>query len=324
MERFDVVIIGGGAAGMSAAQYAARAGLNAVVVERGATGGQCNLISDLENYPGFPTPITGEEFTERFQSQARAFGARFEYGEVSRILPHGRRYLIEMEDRRWEATTVIVATGAIHRTLGVAGEGAFTGRGVSYCATCDGPMFAGKRILVVGGGDAACDEATFLAKLTDRVVMVHRRDHFRAQAALARRVLDAPSITVRFNTEIDEIIGGPGEFGIDVVREVRLRDNRADTVSVEPFDAVFVFIGSTPQTDLVPFVTRDESGYVVTNERMESSSPGLYAVGDVRVTPFRQLVVAAADGAIAAHAAAQRIDTLAAEESQAVSGVAGS
>lgn len=310
MREYDVVIIGAGAAGLSAAQYAARANLRTLVVDRSGTGGQCNLISELENYPGFPQIVSGEEFTDRFEAQARQFGAEFAEEEVFKITPVGDQYVVSTEDGEISAATVILATGASHRHLGVPGEEELSGRGVSYCATCDGPMFEGKPMIVVGGGDAACDEATFLSKLTDRVIMVHRRDRFRAQASLAERVMNNPKIEVRFNTELQEILSGPNDFGIDAVRAVRLVDTTTDETTTEEVAAVFVFIGSVPQTELVPFVERDETGYVVTSDHMESSSPGLYAVGDVRVTPFRQLVVAASDGAIAAHAATHRIDTL--------------
>jgi thioredoxin reductase (NADPH) len=311
MRDYDVVIIGAGAAGLSAAQYAARANLRTILLERSATGGQCNLISDLENYPGMPEVVTGEEFTERFEAQARRFGAEIAVEEVESVTPQGSRYLIVTDEGEITASTVILATGAAHRHLGIPGEETFSGRGVSYCATCDGPMFSGKPMLVVGGGDAACDEAGFLSKLTDRVILVHRRDRFRAQGSLAQRVLNNPSIEVRFNTEVDEILGSSNEYGIEAVSSVRLRNNVTGEVTTENVAAVFVFVGSTPQTELVPFVEKDEAGYVITNDEMESTSPGLYAVGDVRTTPFRQLVVAASDGAIAAHAASHRIDQLA-------------
>lgn len=310
MREYDVVIIGAGAAGLSAAQYAARANLRTLIIDRAGSGGQCNLISELENYPGFPELITGEEFTERFEAQARQFGAEFAVEEVLSITPVDQQYHVTTDAGEIAAATVILATGASHRHLGVPGEEALSGRGVSYCATCDGPMFAGKPMLVVGGGDAACDEATFLSKLTDRVIMIHRRDRFRAQASLAERVLNNPKIDVRFNTELQEILGAPNDFGIEAVSAVHLKDNVSGAITTEKVAAVFVFIGSDPQTELVPFVDRDETGYVVTTDQMESSSPGLYAVGDVRVTPFRQLVVAASDGAIAAHAATHRLDTL--------------
>jgi thioredoxin reductase (NADPH) len=205
---------------------------------------------------------------------------------------------------------VILATGAKHRELGVDGERELGGRGVSYCATCDGPFFKNKKMLVVGGGDAACDEAQFLAKLTDKVVMVHRRDRFRAQKALAARVQGNPNIEVRFNTVVREIVGKPSPFGIDTVGAVRLADLESGGEYEEEFDAVFVFIGSIPQTNLVPELEKDEGGYIKTDETMQTAVSGLYAVGDVRATTFRQLVVAAGEGAVAAHAAAHYIDSL--------------
>lgn len=312
MRRYDVVIIGGGAAGLTAAQYAARANMKTILLEKSAPGGQCNLINDLENYPGFPEKIGGDEFSERFETQARNFGAEIAVEEVESITPNaeGTEYRVVTDEGEIVAPNVILATGAEHRHLGVPGEETFSGRGVSYCATCDGPMFAGKPMLVVGGGDAACDEAMFLSNLTDRVILIHRRDRFRAQASLAQRVMENPNIEVRLNTVLDEITGGENELGIEAVSHVRLRNVESGDTVEESVGAVFIFIGSDPSTELVPFVKRDEEGYVVTNELMESTSPGLYAVGDVRTTPFRQLVVAAADGAIAAHAASKRLDEL--------------
>lgn len=311
MRHYDVVIIGGGAAGLTAAQYAARANMKTIVLERSAPGGQCNLINDLENYPGFPDPIGGDEFSERFETQARGFGAELETEDVEEIVPlSDGGYRIVTDEGEIETPNVILATGATHRHLGVPGEEELSGRGVSYCATCDGPMFQGQPMLVVGGGDAACDEAMFLTKLTDTVILIHRRDRFRAQASLAQRVLDNPKIDVRLNTVLDEITAGENEYGIEAVNGARIRDVATGDVTDIDVGAVFIFIGSDPTTELVPFVERDAEGYVVTNELMESSSPGLFAVGDVRTTPFRQLVVAAADGAIAAHAASKRLDDL--------------
>ena len=186
------------------------------------------------------------------------------------------------------------------------GEEEFSGKGVSYCATCDGPFFKGKRILVVGGGDAACDEATYLSHLADSILMIHRRDRFRAQKAVGARVLANPKITVRFNTELLRIEGEK------VVRKVSLVNNLTGRECEEELAAVFVFIGSDPQTQLVKGMnlTLDEAGYIETNQRMETPVPGLYAVGDVRASPFRQLVVAAGEGGVAAHAAGQYIDEM--------------
>jgi thioredoxin reductase (NADPH) len=301
---YDVLIIGGGAAGLTAAQYAARANLNVAVVEEMAPGGQCLIIADLENYPGFPEPISGIEFSERFEKQARNFGANFITATVNGVEKKEKHFTVTTSKGEITSLTVIVATGAKHRHLGIPGEKEFSGRGVSYCATCDGPFFRNKKILVVGGGDAACDEAMYLSKLTDQVIMVHRRDRFRAQKSLAQRVEANSNIEIRFNTELKEIKGSMK------VEKVELFNKLSEKSTEEEMDAVFIFVGSDPQTALLPEVAKDEAGYVICNHCMETDIPGLYAVGDVRNTPFRQLVVAASDGAIATHCASQYIDEL--------------
>ena len=302
----DVIIIGAGAAGLTAAQYTARANLNTLLLEELAPGGQCLIIDNLENYPGFPDPLPGIELSQKFEEQARNFGAEILTSSVQSVSKKGKLFTVDTDNGPLTTPAVIVATGAKHKKLGIPGEEEFAGRGVSYCATCDGPFFKGKRMLVAGGGDAACDEAMFLAKLTDQVIMVHRRDRFRAQPALAERTLNNPNIEVRWNTEA-KVIRGEGK-----VQEVVLWRNDNEQNYTEKVEAVFVFIGSIPQTQIVKDVNAemDEAGYIVTNQRMETSVPGLYAVGDVRATPFRQLVVAAGEGAIAAHAASQYIDEL--------------
>ncbi len=298
----DLVIIGGGAAGLSAAQYGSRANLSVVVFEEMASGGQALLIDSLENYPGYSTPRSGFEFAQDMEAQARKFGADIRQDSVSSIKKDNGYFTIETSSGPLTAMAVVIATGAKHRTLDVPGEAEFSGRGVSYCATCDGPFFKGKKMLVVGGGDAACDEARFLAKLSDKIVMVHRRDRFRAQPAIAQRVLDDKNIEVRFNHVVAEIKGDKK------VSSVLLERTDTGEQYEEDFDAVFVFVGSIPQTQLVPDVEKDETGSIVTDQRMESSLKGLFAAGDVRATPFRQVVVAAGEGAVAAHCAAQYID----------------
>lgn len=302
----DIIIVGAGAAGLTAAQYAARANLNTLLLEELAPGGQCLIIDNLENYPGFPDPLPGIELSQKFEEQARNFGAEIQTSSVQSVSKRGKLFTVDTDNGPLTTPTVIVATGAKHKKLGIPGEEEFSGRGVSYCATCDGPFFKGKRMLVAGGGDAACDEAMFLAKLTDQVIMVHRRDRFRAQRALAERTLNNPNIEVRWNTEA-KVIRGDGKVG-----EVVLWRNDKEEDYTEKVEVIFVFIGSIPQTQIVKAldVRMDEAGYIVTNQRMETSVPGLYAVGDVRSTPFRQLVVAAGEGAIAAHAASQHIDEL--------------
>lgn len=302
---FDLAIVGGGAAGLAAAQYGARANLRTLVLEELAHGGQALLIDRLENYPGLPAPVDGYSWSETMRTQAETFGAEFMSASVAGIRKDADRFVLAGSDGDIVAKAVVVATGAKHRHLGAPGEDEFAGRGVSYCATCDGPFFKGKRMVVVGGGDAACDEAMFLSKLADKVIMVHRKDRFRAQKALADRVLANPRIEVRWLTVVEAILGSR------TVDRVLLRNLESGQAAEEPTAAVFVFVGSIPQTSVVPAGTAlDESGYIVTDERMQTSVPGLFAVGDVRATPFRQVITAVSDGAVAAHCAAQYIDEL--------------
>lgn len=310
MEKmYDIIIIGAGAAGLSAAQYAARANLSTLVIEEKNEGGQAILIDKLENYPGFFEPVSGWDFSVNMKKQAEAFGAEFLYAKVTGIGKKDILFHIPLEAiegnevKTLKSKTVILATGAEHRKLHVPGEQEFFGRGVSYCATCDGPFFRNKHILVVGGGDSACDESSFLSHLTETVTIIHRRDTFRAQKALAERTLNNPRIKVRFNSAIKEIRGTDGK-----VSSVLLTDTQTGETSELPCDAVFVAIGLDPRTELASLAKKDESGYILTDENMHTSIPGLFAAGDVRAKSFRQIVTAASDGAIAAHEAASCID----------------
>jgi thioredoxin reductase (NADPH) len=314
---FDLIIIGGGPAGLTAAQYGARANLRTVVLEQMAAGGQARLIDVLENYPGIAPGKTGYDFCQDLYRQAEQFGAAFLTEQVMSLEKSGRIFAVTVgKDKTLTAQAVILATGAKHRALDIPGEQAFYGRGVSYCATCDGPFFKDKKIFVVGGGDAACDEAQYLSRLTDRVVLIHRRDKFRAQKALAERVLRNPNIEVRFNTIMKEIHGTPDlpplrQKTASVTLEKTAGGGKGSGETWdEAADAVFIFAGTIPQTSLVPAVEKDEAGYVITDQAMASSLPGLFAAGDVRAAPFRQVVVAAGEGAIAAHSAASYIDEL--------------
>jgi thioredoxin reductase (NADPH) len=302
--QYEFVVIGAGAAGLAAAQYGARANLRTLLIEELAPGGQALLIDGLENYPGIVGPVSGYDFSEAMRTQAEGFGVEFLTATVTALRKDGERFVLETTEGDIVALTVLLATGAKHRHIDVAGEEEYAGRGVSYCATCDGPFFKGRRMVVVGGGDAACDEAMFLSKLADSILMVHRKDRFRAQRSLAERVLKNPKIEVRFNTVVKEIKGSKK------VQSVVLEQLGDGKVYEEEVAAVFVFVGSIPQTELAGAAARDEANYLITNESMETSVPGLFAAGDARVTPFRQLVTACADGAIAAHAAAKYIDVL--------------
>ncbi len=309
MEKlYDMVIIGGGAAGLTAAQYAGRSNLKTLVIEEKAEGGQAVLIDRLENYPGILEPVSGYDFATGMKEQASRFGAEFRYGKVMGLGRKESGFIISLETPEAETAsivsrTVLLATGAEHRHLGVPGEEEYYGKGVSYCATCDGPFFRDRHIVVVGGGDAACDEASFLAHITDRVTMVHRKDHFRAQKAIAERTLKNPHIRTRFNTVVTEIRGN-GSKVTSVILENAVTGEREELAC----DAVFVFVGMIPRTDLASLAKKDEAGYLVTDEQMQTSIRGLFAAGDIRSKPFRQLITAAADGAIAAHSAANCID----------------
>ncbi|HWP69357.1 MAG TPA: thioredoxin-disulfide reductase [Rectinemataceae bacterium] len=301
---YELVIIGAGPAGLAAAQYGARANLKTLVIEEMAPGGQTLLIDMLENYPGILDPVCGYDLAETMRTQAERFGAEFLSTSVEKVEKQGTGFAVRTSDGVIKAEAVIVATGAKHRRLNAPGEEEFIGKGVSYCATCDGPFFKGKRILVVGGGDSACDEAMYLSKLSDKVVMIHRKDRFRAQKSLAERVLNNPAIKVVFNTVATKISGDKK------VESITLRNTATGEIHDEPFDAIFVFVGSDPNTSMVPDVAKDETGSIITDDRMASSVPGLFAAGDVRVSPFRQIITACSDGAIAAHAASQYIDEM--------------
>ena len=325
----DLIIIGAGPAGLTAAQYGGRSNLSVLVLEKLAPGGQALLIDVLENYPGIAPGKTGFEFSEDLHRQAESFGAEFLTEEAQSLKKEGDIFTVTLGNGQTRsARAVILATGAKHRKLDIPGEKEYYGRGVSYCATCDGPFFKKKKIFVVGGGDAACDEAQYLSHLTDQVIMIHRREKFRAQKAIARRVLNNPNIQVRFNTVMKEIKGVAGNPAGNRVGSVVLEKtggnivtkgndvSEGNEITEENADAVFIFTGTVPQTSLVSGASGglkaelDETGYVITDMNMAASIPGLFAAGDVRATPFRQVVTAAGDGAVAAHCAAAYIDSL--------------
>jgi thioredoxin reductase (NADPH) len=304
----DLIILGAGPAGLTAAQYGARANLQVLVVEELSPGGQALFIDALENYPGniakgSSTVKSGFELAQDMRRQAEDFGAQFISEKAQSLSKKGDVFEVTLGNgKTLTALSIILATGAKHRKADIPGEETFSGRGVSYCANCDGPFFKGKKIFVVGGGDAACDEAQFLSRLSPTVVILHRRDQFRAQKALAERVLHNPRIEVRFNTQIREI---RGEQKVSAVALERM--NTGEHYE-EAADAVFIFIGTIPQTALVPDLQKDEQGYILTDQGMGTSISGLFAAGDVRSCPFRQVVVAAGEGAVAAHSAAAYID----------------
>ena len=294
---YDLIIIGAGPAGLSAAQYGARANLKTLVIENAAVGGQVLNINDFENYPGVFPGVKGNEFIATMTEQAKAFGAEFLTATVSSIDKVKNQFIVKTDKGEQTSLTLVIATGAAHRKLGVPGEKELSGMGVSYCATCDGPFFKNRKVVVVGGGDSACDEATYLATLASEVTMIHRKSSFRAQKAVAERVLSNPKINVKFNTVVKEI---KGKYKVE---ELILENTETGEISTINADGVFIFVGMVPQTDLVEMLPKDEGGYIKTNEKMETAIKGMYCVGDIRSKPFRQVVTATSDGATAAFSA---------------------
>jgi thioredoxin reductase (NADPH) len=301
MIKTDILIIGGGAAGLAAAQYGARAGRTVHLVEKLATGGQFMYIDKIENYPGLVEPISGFEVADRMLKQAQNFGANIIYDEFISFEKKGDKFFVKLKNEEVETFTIIWATGAVHRHLDIPGEEEFSGRGVSYCGTCDGPFFRGKRIMVIGGGDTALTDALYLSKLSDDVTLIHRRNRFRAQANLVDQVKNS-NIKLEMEYRPLEILGD------DKVTSIKLESTVDKSTKVLDADAVFIFAGMLPQTDLLDKSLLDDWGYVDANQKMETSLKGFYAIGDVRNTPFRQVVTAASDGAIAAHSASEYID----------------
>ena len=295
--EYDLIIIGSGPAGLSAAQYGARANLKTLVIENGSTGGQVLNINEFVNYPGVFPAVSGVDFINTMVEQAKSFGAEILTANVSSIDKVKNLFVLKTDKGEFKSYTLVIATGAAHRKLGVPGEKELTGMGVSYCATCDGPFFKNRKVVVIGGGDSACDEATYLATLASEVTIIHRKSSLRAQKAVADKVLNNPKIKVIFNTVVKEI---KGKYKVD---ELVLENTETKEESTLKADGVFIFIGMIPQTDLVEMLPKDEGGYIKTNENMETAIKGMYCVGDIRSKLFRQVVTATSDGATAAFSA---------------------
>lgn len=295
----DILVIGCGPAGLSAASYAARAGYDVIALDSLAPGGQLLYIDEIENYPGLESK-SGYALAESFEKQAVLFGAKIEFAEAKSIEKRDKRFIVKTGDGEIEAKAVILATGARHRHLGVPGEDEYQGRGVSYCATCDGPFFRDRIIAVVGGGDTALTDALYLSKLGKEVHLIHRRDQFRGQKALEDRVRAKENIILHLGKNIKSV-NGDGRN----VKSLTLSDDTELQA-----DALFVFVGIIPNSELVNGFAELEGGFVKTDEKMCTSVPGLFAAGDVRTTSFRQVVTAAGDGALAAHQADEYIQNL--------------
>jgi len=294
-KEYDIVIIGAGPAGLTAGLYAARARRKTLVLERNVTGGQIALTSVVENYPGFPEGVNGFDLAQAMQQQAEKYGMEMGYADVTAIEPKGGWHLIRTGEEEYLAKAVIITGGADYNRLGVPGEERLTGRGVSYCATCDAAFFKDQEVAVVGGGDAAMDEGLFVTRYASKVHVIHRRDQLRASKILQERAFANPKMEFLWNTVVTEVLGEEAVTGL------RLRNVVSGEESTLPVAAVFIFVGLHPNSDyLKGLLPMDEGGHIHVSDWMETEAPGIFAAGDIRVNSSRQVVSAAGDGATAA------------------------
>lgn len=295
---YDIIVIGGGPGGYTAALYASRAGLETLVVERLSAGGQMALTRQIDNYPGFADGIGGFELAGEMQRQAERFGARTRNAQVLSVDLAAQPKVVETSEGTFLGKTVVLATGANPRTLGLPGEKELVGRGVAYCAACDGMLFKGKTVAVVGGGNSAAADALLLSRIAEKVIIVHRRDTLRATKVYHEPLLKAPNVAFRWNSVVTELLHKERLTGI------RLRNVHTGEEEDLAVDGVFISVGRIPATELVAQqLELDRGGYIVAGETTQTSLPGVYAVGDVRAKPLRQVVTAVADGATAVHMA---------------------
>lgn len=301
MEKiYDMVIVGGGPGGYTAALYGARAGLDVLIIERLSAGGQMNLTGQIDNYPGFPEGVDGFQLSYNMQQQAERFGAKTKYAEVLELQLEGEEKSVRTNEGTYLAKTVVISTGANPRQLGVERENEMIGRGVGYCAHCDGGFYRGKRVVVVGGGNSAVAEALYLSRIAREVILVHRRDSLRATQIYLKPLQEASNIRILWDSEVAELLGD------EVLSEVKIRNLKTGEVQLLEAQGLFVSIGRKPATDLVKDqLTLDGAGYIMAGEDTKTNIPGVYAVGDVRTKELRQIVTAVADGAMAAHVAEQ-------------------
>ncbi len=292
---YDILIIGAGPAGLTAGIYAARGGLKTGIIELAMPGGQAASTEKIENYPGFPDGIGGFELMNSFHRQALTYGTEFIFEEVKELLLQGPIKKVVTDNQTLESKTLIIAAGSKPRPLGVPGEEIFHGRGVSYCATCDGAFFRGKNVIVVGGGDAAIEEGGYLTKFADHVTIIHRRSEFRASKIAIDRAQANPKISFLLNTVVKEILG------IDKVLGVKIENLETGSIEEIKADGVFVYIGTRPNNQFLSGeLNVTESGYIITDNYLRTNIAGVFAAGDIRNTPLRQVATAVGDGALAA------------------------
>lgn len=293
---YEVLIIGAGPAGMTAAIYAARAGYKTAILEHGVPGGQAATTDMIENYPGFPEGIAGPELMMKFFEQTQTFGVEMIYEQVQSVELTGDVKRVTTDKQTIEAKVVVIASGAKPRTLGVANEGRLRGRGVSYCATCDGFFFKDQPVAVVGGGDTAVEEAMYLTKMCSNVTLIHRRDELRANKLAQSRAFANEKLHILYDTVVDEIVGE------DKVTQLKLRNKKTDATSTLDVNGVFIFVGYLPNDAFFPpELEVNAQGYIVTDDEMATNIPGVFAVGDVRQKKLRQVTTAVGDGGAVMH-----------------------
>ncbi|PKR78018.1 thioredoxin-disulfide reductase [Halalkalibacillus sediminis] len=302
---YDVIIAGAGPAGLTAAVYTSRANLDTLMLERGMPGGQMANTEDVENYPGYDH-ILGPDLSNKMFEHAKKFGAEYAYGDIKEIIDGKEYKTIKTGSGEFKTRSIIVTTGAEYKKLGVPGEEEYSGRGVSYCAVCDGAFFKEKELFVIGGGDSAVEEGVYLTRFAKKVTIVHRRDELRAQKILQQRAFDNEKIDFIWNTEMKEIKEKDGKVG-----SVILQNNETGEEYEAPIEGVFIYIGMIPLNQPVQGlgITNDE-GYIVTDDNMKTNVPGIFAAGDIRDKLLRQIVTATGDGSIAAQSAQHYIENL--------------
>ena len=308
MKKHNVIIIGSGPAGLTAAIYAARANLNPLVFEGVQPGGQLTITTDVENYPGFPEGIMGPELMDSFRKQAQRFGAKTFYKNVDKVDLNQKPFNLTVGQENYLADSLIIATGASAKLLGLDSESKLMGHGVSACATCDGFFFKDKEVLVVGGGDSAMEEATFLTKFASKVTIVHRKDEFRASKIMQKRVFENSKIDILWNHEVVEMVGEPDQGGL----EKAILKNKEGKLVEFNCDGLFLAIGHRPNSEFLKNqVKTDKTGYIVTNsDSTETSIKGVFACGDIQDTVYRQAITAAGSGCMAAIEAERYLETL--------------
>ncbi|PKG23503.1 thioredoxin-disulfide reductase [Niallia nealsonii] len=302
---YDVIIIGAGPAGMTAAVYTSRANLSTLMIERGIPGGQMANTEDVENFPGFES-ILGPDLSNKMFNHAKKFGAEYAYGDIKEVVDGKEYKTVKAGSKEYKARAVILSTGAEYKKVGVPGEKELGGRGVSYCAVCDGAFFKNKRLFVIGGGDSAVEEGVYLTRFASQVTIVHRRDELRAQKILQQRAFDNEKVDFIWNHTIKSINEKDGKVG-----SVTLVSTVDDTEQELDADGVFIYIGMVPLSK--PFENlgvTNENGYIETNERMETKVPGIFAAGDIREKSLRQIVTATGDGSIAAQSVQHYVEEL--------------